>query len=133
MPTCTISYHEGDTLPLITPTLMEGATPADLTGATSVLFALYEKGGEGGSPVEEVYGTIVDAANGIVEFTPTATLFAEAGRYSAVVRVLWGAGGWETLPDPGYIDVVVRRRGDKNALGAATIASTSAVTASGTP
>lgn len=105
-----LQYHVGDIYPLISATIKRGGEARSLVGATGASFVLYPKGAESGAPKETLPLTILNAEGGKVTGTPTATLFDTAGEYSAVIVIDWG-GAPETVPDHGYIPVVVHSKG----------------------
>jgi hypothetical protein len=106
-----LEYHVGDQFPEIQPTLMRAGVAMSLVGVVGVTAALYLRGAEEASPVDTPTVVVTDAPNGEVTLTPGAGTFATAGDYSLVFRIEWTAGKFETLPDPGYIGVVVHERG----------------------
>lgn len=79
----------------------DNPVPINLTGNTGVWFIM--KNGSGTITVNQP-ATVVDAANGIVEYAWGATDTTTLGDYSAEFEVAWSASRTETqtFPSEGY-------------------------------
>lgn len=99
------STKRGDTAPPIRAQILSPAgAPVDLTGA-SVRFLLAAQAG--GTPLVDGTATIVDAAQGIVEYAWAPGDLQAAGQYLAEFEVTWPDGRVQTYPGDGYITVAV--------------------------
>lgn len=85
---------QGDTRPSIDVTLIDDTTgsPVSLVGTApypQVRMVIRVAGAS--TATATVYGTITNAANGQVNFSPSAATFPAAGSYEGEVSVLFGA------------------------------------------
>lgn len=105
MATGAFYIKQSDDDPVISATLTddEGAA-VDLTNAT-VDFHMAEP--RGGQTVVDASATIVDAANGDVEYQWASSDTSKAGRYRAEFQVTYSDGDVETFPNVGYETVFI--------------------------
>lgn len=52
-------------------------------------------------------GTVTDAANGLVSFTPTAGQTAVPGAYFVETKVVFASGAIQTFPGSSYNEIVI--------------------------
>lgn len=100
---------QNDTRPKIRWQPKQGNPPAviPMTGATAV-FSMRRMTSPNTVVISRAAATIVDAANGILEYTPTAAWSATNDTYQAEFEVTFADGGIMTFP-PGdkYIYILV--------------------------
>ena len=100
----TAIYYEGDRKPYLRATLTRGEEAIDIDGAT-LTFRLYRKGREAyEAPVVSEAATVVDGPNGVVEYQWAVDDLDASGNFSGVFII----DGEESVPDGGYIEIVVR-------------------------
>jgi hypothetical protein len=78
--------------------------PVNLTGATSVSFMM--KPALGALKVNKAVMTIVDAANGIVEYHWATGDTDTSGTFQGEVEVLWGTAP-QSFPSNGYFAITI--------------------------
>lgn len=101
----TFFIKENDTVPSIRATLQNGSGNAvDLIDA-SVRFHM--RAISGGSATVDAAATIVNAANGLVQYNWSAADTAEVGSFQAEFEVTYSDGTVETFPSNGYIRVEI--------------------------
>jgi hypothetical protein len=99
------TVKQGDTLPPLRGSLYDAdGTLVDLAGAT-VTFTM---GAQPGTPTVAAAATIVDAANGVVEYNWVAADTAIAGNFFGEFQVVFANGSIETFPNDTYIAILVK-------------------------
>lgn len=99
------TIKEGDTRPTLRAALYDpNGVAVNLAGAT-VRFAM---GVQPGSPLVAAPATIVDAANGIVEYAWVAGNTDTAGTFYGEFQVTFGDLTVESFPNDGYIQILVK-------------------------
>lgn len=98
----------GDRRPSIVIQCLDGATPVNLTGATSAKFIMgtVDAGGVG-TPKVNAAATITNAVLGEVTYHWILADVDTIGEYKAEVEVTWSDGKLQTFPAAGYLTVKV--------------------------
>jgi hypothetical protein len=94
------SIKSGSTSPPLVVTLMDGDTPAVLTGAT---VRIRMRSRLGGALVVDSPATVTDAAAGVVSYQWQAGDTDEVGEYEIEFEVTFSGGFEQTFPDDGYV------------------------------
>ena len=94
---------EGDYFPRLRQQLVTGGSPINLSG-TLVNFKLTQYGGTGYKVNSTV--TIIDAAQGIVEYVWSGTDTDTPGQYAGEFTITY-ANGTQRVPTDSYITVIV--------------------------
>jgi hypothetical protein len=94
----------GDRLKSLRVTMLDGATPIDLTTAT-VVFRMQLR--DRSSSVFVDNATVIDAVNGVVEYQWAAGTTDAAGSYDAEFEATFASGKTETYPKVGYIQLEI--------------------------
>jgi hypothetical protein len=99
------TLKRGDSRPVLVRQLLDGSLlPIDLTDADAVYFLMELKAStHDGTPAVRALCTIPDAAQGIVQWTPTTSDTQVAGQYDAEFEITWASGEVETIPN-GQVD-----------------------------
>jgi hypothetical protein len=104
------SIKNGDTSPAYVVDLQDDVdtTPVaiDLTDATSVTFKMRLTGTTGAPAIDELMD-ITTPASGRVTYEWAAGDTADAGTYDVEFEILWSDGTVETVPNSGYMTVIV--------------------------
>lgn len=98
------TIKKGDTAPALTQTLKQNGVAVDLTNATSVAFRWKKTDS---TAVSSATASIVDAANGIVEYDWKTGDLAAAGGYEGEFAVTWNDGDIQTFPSDSWILITV--------------------------
>jgi hypothetical protein len=86
---------------------LPGEAPINLTAATSIKFLMREAGTTG-TPKVNVVMTVVGAASaGRVQHNWGASDTDTVGAFDVEFEILWADGTLETVPNDGYLSVVV--------------------------
>jgi len=105
-------FYEGDRQPYFRVTLLRGGEAINLENAESVAFKMWRNGREimptvvTGAAV--VIQTGADTDKGVVEYRWGAADLALYGNFTAAFVISWPTALPETVPDLGYITVLVR-------------------------
>lgn len=104
-----INYTQGDRRPFIRYILKRGETVLPLDAATGVSLKLWRAEHEAyeSSLLSGACTLTTDGTDGDVTYALQDGDLATAGRMSLAFLVDWGGGEVETIPDEGYISVVV--------------------------
>jgi hypothetical protein len=93
----------GDTWPVLQGELTSDDVPVTLTGST-VRFLMAKPDG---TIVINNPATIVNAAQGVVQYAWQPADTATAGKYLCEFRVTFGDGKVTSLPNDGYMEVII--------------------------
>jgi hypothetical protein len=104
------SIKNGDTAPAYVVDLQDDvdSTPVaiNLTSATSVTFKMRLTGTTGAPAITQAM-TVTDAANGRVTYEWQTGDTDTPGTYDAEFEILWTDGTIETVPNDGYLTIIV--------------------------
>ena len=105
-------FYEGDRQPYFRVTLLRGGEAIDLTNATSVAFKMWRNGREILAPVVTGNADIIQSDpqtdRGVVEYKWAAADLDLYGNFTSAFVITWPTDLPETVPDVGYITVLVR-------------------------
>ncbi len=101
---------QNDTRPVYDVTLYEqigqaAQTPINLTNATAVKFIMRAVGSV--TPKINAAMSIQSATSGTCRYIWTAGDSADAGSFNVEFEITWNDGGVETVPNSGYLSVVI--------------------------
>lgn len=104
----TFKITQNDTSPSLATTLLAEGEPIDLSDATAVRF-LMEDRYERLVIDDDLSGSVrfLDASNGEVEYTFSASDTQTVGSYHAEFEVTYNNGSIETFPSNGKIDIEI--------------------------
>jgi hypothetical protein len=105
VPQADVVIKRGDTLPTVTATLRDAAgTAVDLSAVASVRFRLAPIGGQ---PTVDAPALVIDAPNGVVQYTWAETDTATPGYYAAEFEAVWPNGDRLTFPNDRHLVVLI--------------------------
>lgn len=108
-------FYEGDRRPFFRVTLLRGGEPISLENATGVTLKMWRDGREILAPVVTGSCSIIQVGTttdvGVVEYEWADGDLNLYGLLSAVFIIEWPTTLPETVPDTGYISVLVRPSG----------------------
>lgn len=105
-------FYEGDRQPYFRVTLLRGGEAIDLTNATSVAFKMWRNGREIVAPLVAGAAVVIQSGPttdvGVVEYRWADLDLNLYGNFTSAFVITWPTALPETVPDVGYITVLVR-------------------------
>ncbi len=101
---------QNDTRPVYDVTLFDqigeaAQAPINLVNATAVKFIMRAPGSA--TPKVNAAMTVQSAADGVCRYVWVAVNTADVGTYQVEFEITWNDGGVETVPNGGYMEVVI--------------------------